>query len=69
MATEKEWDPTLMDNAAADAENDLINYSGESIDIIADWWGKWYIKAGHRRLGRILAQIDKENKQKGKEGG
>lgn len=65
MANGKEFDPTEMDKAATDAENDLLNYSEEAIDTIADWWGKWYGKAGHKRLGRVLVQIDKDNKKKG----
>jgi len=50
-----------MDNAAADAENDLINIDKEAINAVAEWWKKWYMKTGHKRLGRVLlAQLKKE---------
>lgn len=63
MAKE-EWDPTAMDNAAAEAEEDLNNLPDEVVNPIADWWGRHYVNAGHKRLGRILVHIDKENKEK-----
>ena len=59
------FDSQAMDNAAGDAENDLINLPEEVIDTMAEWWGKWYLKAGHKRLGRILVQIYKQNLKKG----
>jgi len=50
-----------MDNAAADAENDLIDINKKAINAIAEWWKKWYMKTGHKRLGRVLlAQLKKE---------
>jgi len=50
-----------MDNAAADAENALIDMDKEAINAIAGWWKKWYMTAGHTRLGRVLlAQLKKE---------
>lgn len=53
-----ETDRQAMDDAAIEAENDLVNI--EDVDhpfsIVADWWAKWYIKAGHKRLARILLQ-------------
>lgn len=50
-----------MDNAAADAENALIDIDKEAIDAVAEWWKKWYMKTGHKRLGRVLlAQLKKE---------
>ena len=26
---------------------------------VAKWWAKWYLQAGHKRLGRFLAQTGK----------
>jgi hypothetical protein len=59
------FDPQTMDNAATEAENDLINLPDDIVNPMAEWWGKWYLKAGHKRLGRILVQIYKENQIKG----
>ena len=49
----------VMDDAATDAENDLATMSGdhdEAIQLVADWWASWFMKAGHKRLARILLQ-------------
>ena len=54
--TEREWDPTKMDNAATDAENDLLEVDDKALVVVANWWKKWFGKAGHKRLGRILLQ-------------
>ena len=53
-----EEDKQAMDNAAIDAENDLASesYPEEHIVTVANWWSVWYIKAGHKRLARILLQ-------------
>ena len=54
-------DRQKMDNAAVDAQNDLENVSDEALTEIANWWRRW-IKAGHKRLGRVLLQYaDKAN--------
>lgn len=44
-----------MDEAAEQAALELV----EAIDRwtahdVVGWWSKWYLKAGHKRLGRIL---------------
>ena len=44
-----------MDEAAEQAALELV----EAIDLwtardVVGWWSKWYLKAGHKRLGRIL---------------
>ena len=47
-----------MNAAAADAENDLVDVLAdvpdEAVAAIAAWWKKWYMTAGHKRLGRLL---------------
>lgn len=57
MAYEKK-DPAVvaaeMDDAAIEAQNDLVNVDQEAIEKVRIWWEKWYRKAGHKRLGRIL---------------
>ena len=44
-----------MDDAAALAEAELHkNYINWSASDLVTWWSQWYMKAGHKRLGRIL---------------
>jgi hypothetical protein len=45
-----------MNQAAVDAQNDLTNIDPEAVEKVAAWWKKWYLKAGHKRLGRILVK-------------
>ena len=49
-----------MDAAAQAAEADLSGKLAQwsAMDLIA-WWGRWYLKAGHKRLGRVLVRIGK----------
>lgn len=56
-----EFDPQAMDNAAVDAENELSELPNKVVLPMAEWWYRWFMKAGHKRLGRILVQIAKEN--------
>jgi len=58
-----EKDKQDMDNAANDAENDLLNYPDEHLTTAANWLKKWYMKAGYKRLGRILLECAKEEKK------
>lgn len=58
-----EADKQAMDDAAIDAENDLGMIPEEHLTSVADWWSKWVMKAGHKRLGRILLQYKTEVKQ------
>ena len=51
-----------MDEAAAQAQAELQQYSNEwSARDMVTWWTKWYMKAGHKRLGRILVTIGKKS--------
>ena len=66
MKTFTEQDRVEMDNAAADAQNDLTDSDipGEALRVVANWWRKWVSKAGHKRLGRVLLEYaDKSNGQ------
>ena len=49
-----------MDEAATqariDLEQNIDNWSGRDMII---WWSKWYMKTGHKRLGRILVGMGK----------
>lgn len=49
-----------MDKAAKEAEQELKAMDEKIIESITNWWFKWYLKAGHRRLGRMLVKIYKE---------
>ena len=44
------------DQAKAELEQSIDNLSAR--DIIS-WWSKWYMKTGHKRLGRILVGMGK----------
>ena len=52
-----------MDDAATVAENELAELSDEEITPVAKWFHKHYMKAGHKRLGRLLVQATKELRQ------
>jgi hypothetical protein len=36
------------------AKSDLNSIDQEDIVIVKNWWSSWYLKIGHRRLGRAL---------------
>jgi len=62
MALEKK-DPTAitsgMDEAAIRAQDDfseMVDLEALEKSHIVEWWEKWYKKAGHKRLGRILVK-------------
>ena len=42
--------------AAAEFNKDFINWSARDLVV---WWAKWYLKAGYKRLGRILVAKSK----------
>ncbi len=48
-----------MDAAAEEAEKDLGTLDRAAVETIAAWWLKWYMTAGHKRLGRLLVRIAK----------
>jgi hypothetical protein len=53
-----------MDDAAAQAKTELLAHLDEwRARDVAKWWGNWYLKAGHKRLGRLLVQVAKETKK------
>ena len=43
-----------MDKSAALADEKLKEISKEHVIAVADWWRKNYLKAGHKRLAKIL---------------
>lgn len=58
-------DSAKMDSAAVDAQNELLlgsdgahpEFSTASALDLVRWWDRWYMKAGHKRLGRILVEV------------
>jgi len=60
MEKSKEQIMEEMDKAAKEAQVELLNsYKEWSSKDIAQWWVKWYLKAGHKRLGRSMVALDK----------
>ncbi len=59
--------PEQMDAAADLAEAEIMAISKEqpcsdcgavgSLVEVADWWKRWYLEAGHKRLGRVLLKF------------
>jgi hypothetical protein len=49
-----------MDAAAREAERDLATLDQAAVQTVAAWWSKWYMKAGHKRLGRIMVKAAKK---------
>lgn len=49
-----------MDEAARQAKDDFDRLSDETKKLASGWLRKWYLKAGYRRLGRILVGYAKE---------
>ena len=48
--------PEQMDASAdlADAELGGPKFYSLLARQVADWWKRWYMEAGHKRLGRVL---------------
>jgi hypothetical protein len=49
-----------MDAAAKEAEKELATLDQAAVQTIAAWWSKWFMKAGHKRLGRIMVKLAKK---------
>ncbi len=49
-----------MDSAAEEAEKDLATLDQAAVEAVAAWWLKWYMKAGHKRLGRLMVKVAKK---------
>lgn len=60
MSDEKDAVLAGMDAAGEEAEKDLATLDQAAIKTVAAWWQKWYLKAGHKRLGRIMVRIAKQ---------
>jgi len=50
-----------MDVAAQQAQGELkANFETWSAKELAAWWGRNFLRAGHKRLGRALVAVSKE---------
>ena len=52
-------DKNSFDEAAAIAAEELKKLPAEQVKVVADWWAKHYMSAGHKRLGRLLVAVAK----------
>ncbi len=59
MTEDKDDILAKMDASAKEAEKDLGTLDRTVIEAVAAWWLKWYMKAGHKRLGRIMVKVAK----------
>ncbi|MHC4427525.1 MAG: hypothetical protein ACYS0D_02860 [Planctomycetota bacterium] len=58
MVAPKKTEANDFDKAAAEARKEIQRHlDGWSARDIANWWKSWYMKAGHKRLGRILVEL------------
>jgi hypothetical protein len=60
MSDEKGNVLAKMDEAAEEAEKDLANLDQKAVGVLAAGWLKWYMMAGHKRLGRIMVKVAKK---------
>ena len=50
-----------MNEAAEEAKKELLAHLDEwKVRDMAKWWAVWYLKAGHKRLGRLLVDLAKQ---------
>ena len=52
-------DMSSFDAAAALAADELKKLPADQVKVVADWWAKYYMTAGHKRLGRLLVAVSK----------
>jgi hypothetical protein len=53
-----------MDEAAQKALEEIKEgITSWSANDLIKWWVRWYLKAGHKRLGRILVALEKKSAQ------
>lgn len=62
MDTDKKFDYGMMDDAAKEAEAELRDAIEQEPDLIkmCQFHKKWFMRAGHKRLGRLYLSIAKE---------
>lgn len=51
-----------MDEAAAEAKKELLAHLEEwKAHDVVKWWANWYLKAGHKRLGRLFVELARKS--------
>ena len=61
MGDEQNEKQKEMDAEAGRARGELEqNLDSWNARAVAAWWDRWYMKAGHKRLGRALVEIAKK---------
>jgi hypothetical protein len=55
---QKEMDAEVV-RARGELEQNIDSWNARAV---AAWWEHWYLKAGHKRLGRTLVDIVKKSK-------
>jgi len=49
-----------MEQAAEQAAKELLEHiESWTAKDVARWWANWYMQAGHKRLGRLMANLGK----------
>ena len=54
---QKEMDAEAV-RARVELEQNIDSWNARDV---AAWWNRWYLKAGHKRLGRTLVEIAKKS--------
>jgi len=61
MEDERNGQREEMDAAAVRARHELEpNLDSWRAGDVIEWWNRWYLKAGHKRLGRVRVDISKK---------
>lgn len=54
----------LREDAAVEAQNELVDIPDDALVLVANWVARWRFKAGYRRLGKILVEHATEENKK-----
>ena len=52
--------PSIIDPNDVIAAEEFNALDQDAVRVIATWWAKWYMKTGHKRLGRMIVSTTKE---------
>lgn len=65
-----EWNEQEANDAAVSAEQELSTALTEDttlepgVTYLMWWWDRWYMLSGHKRLGRILINMAKDEPER-----
>lgn len=51
-----------LDRMARMASKSSNKCQQKALAAIADWWQRWYVHAGHKRLGRMVLKLRTEGR-------